>query len=188
MRKYNVRTCNCGRIHMIPNEKVERALEDDKNFLLVCAGCGAATLIGADIQPDWDEPDKNYYMMYSGDFSRQQDASINISDFNTTANSKGIKEIFYSHGVKVPMMTGHYATDCFNGRFSDGWFPDFYEIQRKDVTVEEIMKFIDEYNNKSTTVNMQRFINETPDDILEEISCYLINGLHWEGTKFEKCL
>lgn len=84
------------------------------------------------------------------------------------------------------MKTGQYATDYFNGRFSDRWYPDFYKIQRKDITVKEIMEFIDEYNKNRTTVNMNRFINETSDDILDELSKYMIDGLDWKGTKFEK--
>ena len=84
------------------------------------------------------------------------------------------------------MKTGQYATDYFNGRFSDRWYTDFYKIQRTDITVKEIMDFIDEYNYNRTTVNMDRFINETPDDILAELSTYFIDGLDWKGTKFEK--
>ena len=48
------------------------------------------------------------------------------------------------------------------------------------------MDFIDKYNHDRTTVNMDRFINETPDDILAELSTYYIDGLDWKGTKFEK--
>ena len=184
-RKYDMRICKCGRIHMVPNEKVEKALEDNKNLLLICAGCGAATLIGADIRPDWYEPDKDCYMMYASDFSNYQDVSIHASDFYKTENSKGIEEIYYSHGLKVPMMTGQYATDYFNGRFSDRWYPDFYKIQIKDITVEEIMQFIDEYKHDRTTVNMNWFIQQTPEDMLNEISCYMIDGFDWSGTKFE---
>lgn len=110
-RKYDMRICKCGRIHMVPTEKIEKALEDNKNLLLICAGCGTATLIGADIQPDWIEPDKDCYMMYASDFSSYQDASIGISAFNTTEELKGIEEIYYSHGLKVPMLTGQFATD-----------------------------------------------------------------------------
>ena len=185
-KKYDMRICKCGRIHMIEGEKLERALEKDKNILLICAGCGAATVVGADIEPDWNDPEKECYMMYSGDFSAYDDKEISVSDFTSTENHKGIETIIYSHGIKVPMKTGQYATDYFNGQFSDCWYPDFYKIQRNDVTVEEIMNFINEYKHDRRTVNMQRFINETPDDMLEEISNYMIEGLNWKGTKWEK--
>lgn len=186
MSKYDIRICKCGRIHMIDNDKIDRALEHDKNFVLICGGCGHGILIGADIEPDWFEPGKDCYIMYTGEFSRYSDKSVFASDFESTEQHKGIEEIFYSHGVKVPMMTGMYATDySCDGGFSDRWYPDFYKIQRKDITVEEIMKFIDEYNHNRTTVNMERFIRETPDDMLEDISRYLIKGFNWKGTKWE---
>ena len=184
-RKYDIRICKCGRIHMVPNGKLDKALENNKNLLLVCGGCGAAALIGADIEPDWNEPDKDCYMMYSINFSPYRDTTISASDFESTEIKKGIEKIIYSHGIKVPMMTGQYATDYSNGRFSDRWYPDFYKIQRKDVTVNEIMTFIDEYTHDRTTVNMNRFILETPEDMLEEISHYLIDGFDWKGTKWE---
>lgn len=185
MSKYDVRFCKCGRIHMIDNEKLEKILEDNKNLLLICAGCGDATLIGADIEPDWNEPNKDCYMMYSGDFSAYDDRTVTETDFESTEIKKGIKEIIYSHGIKVPMMTGQYATDYYNGRFSDRWYPDFYKIQKTDITVKEIMEFIDDYMHDRTTVNMKRFINETPDDMLEEISRYSVDGFNWKGTKWE---
>ena len=184
-RKYDMRICKCGRIHMLDNNKLNEALENNKNILLVCAGCGSATLIGANIEPDWNDPSKDCYMMYSGDFSDYEDKSITAADFESTEEQKGIEEIIYSHGLKVPMMTGQYATDYFNGIFSDRWYPDFYKIQRSDITVNEIMDFIDEYDHDRTTVNMDRFIHETPEDMLEEISHYSIDGLDFKGTKWE---
>ena len=184
-KKYDMRICKCGRIHMVDEDKLENALENNKNLLLICGGCGTATLIGADIEPDWDEPDKDCYMMYSCEFSSNENKSIATADFESTEHHKGIEEIVYSHGIKVPMMTGMYATDYNNGRFSDRWYPDFYKIQRSDVTVKEIMDFIDEYSHDRTTVNMDRFIRETPEDILEEISHYMIDGFNWKGTKWE---
>lgn len=35
-RKYDIRICKCGRIHAIPNERIEKALDADKtSFLFV---------------------------------------------------------------------------------------------------------------------------------------------------------
>lgn len=185
-RKYDMRICKCGRIHMVADEKLDKALENNKNLLLICAGCGNAILIGADIEPDWIEPEKTCYMMYSFEYSKYKDSEINPSSFESTEKHKGIEAIIYSHGYEVPMMTGMYATDYFNGKFSDRWYPDFYKIQRNDVTVKEIMEFIDEYTHDRTTVNMARFISETPDEILEELSNYSIKGFNFKGTKWEK--
>lgn len=48
------------------------------------------------------------------------------------------------------------------------------------------MEFINEYRHKRTTINMPRFIDETPDEILEELSNCFIPAFNWKGTKFEK--
>lgn len=186
MSKYDMRICSCGRIHMVNMEKVSRVCEANKNLLLICAGCGRATLIGADVEPDWENLDKDCYSMYARDFAKYDDRIINSHAFEETEGEKAIDEIIYSHGYKVPMATGQYATDYFGGRFSDRWYPDFYKIQRNDITVPEIMKFIDEYSHDRTTVNMKRFISQTPEDVLEEISHYWIEGLDWTGTKWER--
>ena len=146
-RKYDMRICKCGRIHMVDNNKLEKALKNNKNLLLICAGCGNAILIGANIEPDWFNSDKNCYMMYSGELSPYDDKCITSVDFESSEKQKGIEEIIYSHGRKVPMMSGNYATDYFNGKFSDRWYPDFYKIQRCDITVKEIMDFIDKFNH-----------------------------------------
>lgn len=183
--KYDMRICKCGRIHMVDNESLDKALENNKNLLLICAGCGNATLLGADIEPDWDNPNKSCYMMYSAKFSPYRNAVIQASNFEPTERYKGIEKIIYSHGYKVPMMTGMYANGYFNGRFSDNWYPDFWEIERGDITVDEIMVFINEYKHNRTTVNMRRFIHETPDDVLEVIAHYHIDGLNFKDTKWE---
>lgn len=182
-RKYDMRICKCGRIHMIENNVIEKALQNNKNILLICAGCGNATLIGAD--SILDGSGKTEYMMYSCEFARYKDRTIEISDFEPSEHDKGIYKIIYSQGYRVPMMTGMYATDYCNGKFSDRWHPDFYEIQKRDITVEEIMKFIKKYNHDRTMVNIRRFINETPQEILKEISHYYIESFNWRGTKFE---
>lgn len=185
MGKYDIRICSCGRIHMVPMEKLEKALENDKDLLLICGGCGKGTLIGADVEPDWDDPTKNCYNMYCRDFSTRKDKSITVTDFESIASKTGIEEIIYSHGVKVPMMTGQYATDYYNGMFSDRWYPDFFKIQRDGITVSEIMDFIKKYSHDRTTVNMDRFINQTSEELLTEISKIGIQGLNWKGTKWE---
>ena len=47
------------------------------------------------------------------------------------------------------------------------------------------MDFINEYTHDRTTVNMDRFIRETPEDMLEEISHHSIEGFNGKGTKWE---
>ena len=180
-----MRICKCGRIHIVDSKVMDHALENQKNLLLICAGCGKGTLIGSDIEPDFAEPDKLCHMMYGYDFSPYKDQTIDVDSFESKENYKGFDKILYSHGHKVPMMTGMYATDYDNGVFSDRWYPDFYKIQRNDITIKEIMDFIDKYTKDRTTVNMGRFIHETPDDVLEIISHYMIEGFNFKGTKWE---
>lgn len=155
--------------------------------MLICARCGAGTIIGADIEPDEfsDKPDAVCYMMYAGDLSPYEDKIITEEFFKGNDKEKAVTEILYSHGLRVPMMTGNYADNYFDGKFADMWYPDFYKIQRKDITVPEIMDFIKTWTEERTTVNMSRFINENPEDMIEEISHYWIKGFNWAGTKFE---
>lgn len=185
-RKYDIRICGCGRIHAIPKEKIDEVLENNKEFLLICAACGYTTLIGADIATNWNDPAKKCYEMYTRSFSLYENREINDNIFKGSETEKAVGKILYSHGVKVPMKTGRYATDFSCGRFSDRCSPDFSRIRRCDVTVKEVTDFIEEYMDNRTTVNMNRFINETPDDILQELSSYWIEGLNWEGTKYWK--
>lgn len=66
MEKYDMCICRCGKIHMIPSDKIDDAIEHNKNFMFICADCGSATVVGADKEWDEYEPDKKCYMMYSG--------------------------------------------------------------------------------------------------------------------------
>ena len=43
-----VRVCSCGRIHVFPKNKIDNAIYNNKELLLVCGGCGSRTVIGAD--------------------------------------------------------------------------------------------------------------------------------------------
>ena len=94
--KYTTHLCSCGRIHMLDDDKLDSIFEDGKMLLLICASCGAATSIGADVEPDYFTGE-NACVMFTEDFSRNKNANI------TTDGE--IKEIFYSQGIKVPMDT-----------------------------------------------------------------------------------
>lgn len=181
-----MKICKCGRIHLIPEEKINNALEKDKNFVLICANCGQGFVIGADIEPDWNNPEKDCYMMYSYDLSKGISITKESFNENETEHKKGIEEIYYSDGIKVPMMTRNYATNYFCGVFIDKLCPDFYKIQKQNITKKEIMDFIEKWEKDSVMVNMDRFIEENKEDDLKEISRYLIKGFNWKGTKFER--
>lgn len=80
---YDIRICQCGRIHMVTNEKINNALQENKDLLLICAGCGKAILIGADAETDLN---KTYYMMYSYECS---EGEINPNNLYTIIYSYG---------------------------------------------------------------------------------------------------
>lgn len=94
MSKYELRICSCGRIHAIPEEKIVNAIEAEKDLLLICGGCGTATLIGADIVPDFDNPSEDCYEMYSKNFIHKNNKFINSDSFNGTDKEKAINEIY----------------------------------------------------------------------------------------------
>jgi len=178
MRKYDINVCKCGVIHAIPNEKIEKALKKQKPLLTICGNCGVASLRGGDEDVDFDG--NPCYMMYRRDFTYNDSESINKDNIDQYS------EVYYDKGYKVMMNSGMYATDYENGRFSDRWYPEFYKIQRSDVTVDEIMEFIKKYHKDRSTVNMNQLISSIPDDVLEELSNYWIEGLDWAGTKYQK--
>lgn len=189
--KYYINFCNCGTIHAIDKDKLYEDLDKEKSTVLICANCGAATIIGADIFYEQDEITgkeiKSFYM-YCRDLSPCEDMEITSETFQNESLSMyhPAARIIYSHGHRVPMKTDNYANSFFAEKFSDMIYPDFYKIQKKDITVDEIMNFINDFNEERTTVNMERFIRETPHDVLEEISGFCIKGLNWAGTEFDR--
>ena len=187
MRKYDIRICHCGHIHLIPFEKIDNAIKYDKNLLLICADCGSATVIGADKEWDEYEPNKECYMMYAGDFSPYSSSSITEETFKGKEDKKAISEIYYSRGIKIPMMNGYYATEYHDGIFYDGRvIANLYEIDRPDVTAEEVQNFLKDARKEASTVNMNQLIRENKEDFLKEISRFCISGFNWKGTKYER--
>lgn len=182
--KYEVRVCNCGRIHVFSHEKIENAIYNNKELLLICGGCGSGTIIGADyLQEGAYGSDEPCYDMYS--FTLDKTCSI-TSDFKVPDGHE-ISEIFIDKGIKVPMMTGEYAGQYthFVG-FSDIWFPDLYKIEAPDTTMKDVAEFIAKYRKDRKTVNMNRLINENNNpEILKAISSRLIEGLDWTDTKYD---
>lgn len=84
------------------------------------------------------------------------------------------------------MMNGYYATEYHNGIFYDGRIiANLYEIDRPNVTAAEVQDFLENARKEARTVNMNRFIRENEDDMLEEISRCFIKEFDWKGTKYE---
>lgn len=188
MGKFDVRFCSCGRIHFIPFDEVCAAVEQDKELWLICGGCGTTTQIGADIERDYNDPEQVSYNMYSGTYSEDKTFEITPDIFTGGKDHKSIYKIIRSAGYRPLMKTGMRACSfChFGDFFEDIWYPDFYKIERKDVTVEEILEFIEKYRKDRVTVNMGTLLRELTEEELKCLSGYVIKGLDWTGTKYER--
>jgi len=161
MKKYDVRFCNCGRVHFIDQTKIDQAIENEKQVLVICNNCGNSFIIGAD--KGYDEYlDQEIYNMYS---YGMRDTELN--------DLSRIDSIVFTAGEQVRMMTGGTATyqgDCFID----------WETKKPDNISNE------EWEKMQKTVNTQHTINWIRDeDKLEQMSHYVV-GIDWKGTKYEK--
>lgn len=181
-----VRICSCGRIHFVDNDIIHAALEENKIILFICGGCGRATGIGADREPDWIEgTDREIFNMYSYD-AGDKDFVIDPFSFKDTERTKGIYRIIYSKGKQVRMETGMNANSFFCDKFLDNWFPDFYKIERSDITVPEIMEFIETWRKERATVMMHSLLRDLTEEEASLLArCYYAKNLDWTGTKYE---
>jgi len=160
MKKYDVRFCSCGRVHFIDEMKIDNAIKNGKQVLVVCNNCGNSFIIEADVRED--EDGQICYMMYSHDMRNTE-----ISDMSK------IDIIVFTAGEYVRMMTGGEAT--YHG---SNVFIDWDTEKPKDISN-------DEWEQMRRTVNTQHTINWIEDDNkLEQMSHYL-TGIDWKGTKYE---
>lgn len=161
MKKYDVRFCNCGRVHFIDGEKINKAIDKEKQVLVICNNCGNSFVIGADIITD--EDGLFGYSMYSFDM---RDTEIN--------DMSKINCIVFTKGEHIRMMTGGEATFYSNDTFID-WNTNKPENISND-----------EWERLQKTVNTQHTINWIrDDDKLKEMSRY-ITSINWKGTKYEQ--
>lgn len=171
--------------NLISEDKIQSAIEANKNLMFICGSCGAVSYIGADKQPDMLDPSKDCYMMYT---YKDATDNFNITEetFKGTVDEKPVSEVYYSKGIGVPMKTRVYAKTYIDGfGFQDIWYPNFWDVDRSNVTLDEMKNFIQEFRKNSTTVDMVRFINENEEDVLKAISSRGIKGLDWKGTPYE---
>lgn len=181
--KYDIRICKCGRIHTIPYEKIDKALNDNKNIILACMNCGALSIIGGDYIEDFDN-DLCGYEMYTNSVAEDV-YCVNESLFKA-GDRKALQEIFFSKGYPVPMLTGEYADVFINGEFCDtSSFNNINGLSRI-YNIDILMDAVKTRNEHAKQVNMNYFISITPDDVLEELSGYYISGLDWKDTKYYK--
>lgn len=159
--KYDVRFCSCGRVHFINEEKVSKAIENNKEVLVVCNNCGNSFIIGADKQYD-KYLDDNCYMMYSH--------SLRDTELD---NLNNIDSIVFTSGEQIRMMTGGEATYHGTDVFID------WDTKKPENTPN------DEWSEIRKTVDTQRTINWIGDEEkIEQMSHYL-TGINWTGTKYK---
>ena len=186
MNKFDVRICKCGRIHFIDNSLIDEALEQDKNLMVIGGGCGSVQLIGADRETDWVDTGKTVFNMYT--FSVQEEQQIwDASLFTGDDKTKPVNKILYDAGVQVMMETGYYAKSFESGigRFQDIWYPDFWRI-KTNATAEDYKAFIEQWQKDSVTVNMPFLLRTLTEEQAQALYGYVIEGLDWKGTKFER--
>lgn len=181
-RKFDMHVCRCGRLHFVKNEDINLALNANKELLLVCGRCGEATAIGAN--RTYEDENKECFMMYS--HSAQESFVIDAESFLNTKAKKGYSKVIYDMGVPVPMMTGYNANSHCGDFFYDTTAPEWWKIQRRGITVEEIQKFISDFQKASMTVNMPLLLRNLTEEQAECASCYAISAFDWSGTPYQK--
>ena len=134
MKKYDVRFCNCGRVHFIEQEKINNAIEHEKQVLVICNNCGNSFIIGADKGYD-DYLDQEIYNMYS----------YGMRDTEITDITK-IESIIFTAGEQVRMMTGGEAT------YHENCFIDMETKKPENI-------FSEEWEKMQRTVHTQHTIN-----------------------------
>lgn len=161
MKNYDVRICGCGRVHFIDVEKIDKAIENEKEVLVICNHCGHSYVIGAD--KEQDENGEDCYMMYS--FGKQ-DTEIN--------DVSKIDSIVFTVGESIRMMTGGEATTHMGHEFID------WETKKPDNVSDK------EWETLRKTVDVQHTINWIRDEEkLKHMSQYLM-GINWAGTKYAR--
>ena len=182
--KFEVRICKCGRIHFIENEKIEEALHQDKDLLVICGGCGTATKFGADRTTDFDGQevfDMYAYTMPDTGFVLTAESFATIE-----GKQKGISQIIHSEGVKVMMKTGYYARyyNSVHGQFQDTWYPNFWEIP-DDASAADYKTFIEKFKEESVTVDMKTLLRHLSEEQAAALSRFHIKSLNWSGTQYK---
>lgn len=162
MKKYDVRFCNCGRVHFIDDKKVWKAIQNGKQVLVVCNNCGNSFLIGAN--KSIDEDGNDCYMMYS--------YSMRDTKVDTPDELDKIDSIIFTAGEQIRMMTGGEAT--YHGDYFIDW-----DTKKPDDVSEE------KWGEMRKSVNTQHTINWIKDDDkLKEMSQYAVK-IDWTNTKYQ---
>lgn len=162
MRKFEVRICKCGCIHFIPWSDIEEAIEQNKEFVMICNRCGTALRYGAD---DYFDGGKALYCL-----------PLDKGEITKERFEKEFTKILYSEGIRVPMRTGQFA-DFYDGNtFYDCqpyfWSSKLYECK----TIDEAREYYQKQTELATKVNIDWFMGKLDDDQREALSHYYIKA------------
>ena len=166
---YEVRFCNCGRIHVMPKDELDWLSEDwqNRSIIRICANCGATDI------------------MFLSEY--MEGYAVNCNSFNDGLNKLFSKEtkVYYTRGIKVHMMSGTEADSE-----QSGYFVNCQEWKKIMGNGYESLPEAEKAGKKWATVDTKRLIRdiewefkEKADDILNSISGYAVK-IHWEGTKY----
>jgi hypothetical protein len=181
-RKFDVRFCRCGRIHLVDWCDINAAIDTEKEILLICGGCGAATRIGAD---DYD----GGKAMYSIDLTHESKDHVVIDERNFADNTEPSEKYFpkftkiiYSNGIRVPMKNGYYATSYFNGIWQDTRrdYINFNEARLLRKSVADVQKEYEEDLANSRIVDVDRLFDSLNDEKKRVLTPY---KYMFEGSK-----
>lgn len=174
-----LRICSCGRLHFVDMTPIHTAVQQGKEVIFICGGCGKATVMGADAVHD-PYYDDEVYEMYGRDISHE-DFTLDAPQFE----AEGIYKVIYSAGKPVMMQSGDYAGHYNCGRFTDIWYPDFLSLT-DGMTLDDIKDAIFQWKRTHHAVNMGHLLRHLTD---EEVQILFDSGLrcfNWKGTKWER--
>lgn len=187
---YDTRFCGCGTIHFIPRDLIHETIDAEKDLLVICGSCGNTFVIGAD-KLSYDPYDENndgpvfeMYSYYKNSNFIIKDGVLEFSDVSDGAVKQQV--VYYNKGVKVMMKTGYKATQFWQEKFYDNMYPDLDVLHRVDATIEQVRESIDKWYVDRITVRMSDLIEKCTDSQLKSLSGYLIVGLDWTGTPYER--
>lgn len=166
-RKFEVRICKCGCIHFIPWKDIEDAIDQNKEFVVICNRCGTAVRYGAD----------DYYFDELGDGKALYCYPLDKGEITKERFDTEFTKILYNEGVRVPMRTGQLA-DFYDGNtFYDTqphfWSSKLYECK----TIEEVRDYYQKMNELAKQVNIDSLMDKLDDDKRECLSHYYIKAL-----------
>lgn len=146
--------CKCGRIHVVSGKDYSEAVKAGKENLLICGNCGATYIFGAEKTDDG-------YSLYRDEIpeclmKKENNYSVDL----TNCSLKKIHRMNYSIGYLVPMVGGYLANAYFCGRF------------------------FDEAHGNNQRVDVQRFINMTPDPVIRLVVCRRPKAFDWSNTQY----